>query len=947
MTDPNLSAADRWAAISALLDEALALEADARAAWLSDLETRDPDRAATVRRLLSTQTLAAGTDLLSSGIPPRLLAEALGGAGASLQPGAMIGSYRLVRPIGAGGMATVWLAEQTAAVLRQVALKVPHAGLEASSAAAARFERERDLLASLEHEHIARLYDAGVTPDGVAFLAMELIDGVPITQYCDTHRLSIPARLALFRQVLEAVGLAHRRLVIHRDLKPSNILVTATGQVKLLDFGIANLLSDAPAPGAARGTEALTPDTASPEQLAGTPLGTASDVYSLGVVLYELLAGHKPYTLDRTSPSLHAALMATTVPRLGEAATEQAAAERATSLRQLRRTLGTEIEAIVAHCLAKSPADRYQNVEAIAADLEHLARHEPVSAFEGGAGYRLRCFVRRRRWPLAAGVSLLIVLLGGAAATAWQGREALAQAQRAEAIQKFLLSLFRSNTPAVAEGHETTARDLLARGSERVDAELKTQPRALAELHSELGDIYNEMGDNDAALKHLERAIAGFRALGLADSRDGLDAVFRHGIVLMDKGEYAAARADMMHCLEVGRTRYGPRHRWAVGAREKLAFMFLESGDSDSATAMAQEALAQPVGEDLANDELRRLRVIVILGEAQTNLGDYAAARATLTKAVAMSAGPAGYSIVDRIVYRVLLTRAIMYSGDAVAAEPAAAALVADEERILGERHPLVFPARQLWSHALAGEGRYAEAVEVQRKSVRLAESEPTPSADRIASQRRVLAVQLALAGQYREAEELIRSVIATWSSSSGDAVPRRPLARRVLSLALLGEHRLDDAQSEIELAMQEGRRIPHFTTQPDWPVLLESASDVRRVARDYGGALPPREEACALLDHSPGASMPPALRCNAMLTWLRAAHAPEDVRALAAFDAAAATYAAALPPSHIGRLDLVLLRAELDTLRGRPVRTDLGATRDGWKAALGVQPQSPIVILH
>jgi len=947
MTDSSLPAATRWAAISALLDEALALDGSAREAWLADLEGRDPEQAAAVRRLLAAQTLTTGPDLLSSGLPPQLLADALAGAGATCQPGTMIGPYRLVRPIGAGGMATVWLAEQTASVMRQVALKVPHAGLEANGAAAARFERERDLLASLEHEHIARLYDAGVTPDGVAFLAMELIDGVPITQYCNQHRLPIAARLVLFRQVLEAVGLAHRRLVIHRDLKPSNILVTATGQVKLLDFGIANLLSDTPPPGSPHGTDALTPDTASPEQLAGAPLGTASDVYSLGVVLYELLAGHKPYTLDRTSPSLHAALMATTVQRLSAAASESAAAERATSLRQLRRTLGTEMEAIVARCLAKAPPDRYQDVEAVAADLDHLARHEPVNAFRGGTGYRLRCFARRQRWPLAAGIALLIALLAGTATTIWQGREALAQARRAEAIQTFLLSLFRSNTPAVAEGHETTARDLLARGSERVDADLKNQPHALAELHSELGDIYNEMGDNAAALKHLDRALEGFRTLGLADSRDGLNALFRHAIVLMDEGKYPAARAELMHCLGIGRARFGPRHRWAVGAREKLAFMLLESGETAAGAAMAREALAQPVGEDLANDELRRLRVLVILGEAQTDLGDYAAARATLAKAVELSAGPAGYSIVDRIVYRVLLTRAILYSGDAVAAEPAAAALVRDEERILGTGHPLVFPARQLWSQALAGEGRYAEAIDVQRLNVRLAESQASPSSDRIASQRQLLATQLALGVRYHEAEPLARSAIAAWSARGGDPVPRRPLARRALSLALLGEDRVEEAQNEIDLAMAEGRHIPRFTTQPDWPVLLGLAADIRRIKRDYKGALALRRESCTLLDRSPGATTPPALRCTAMLTWLKAALSPLDAAALAGFDAAARSYGDVLPPQHVGRLDLVLLRSELDAAASRPARTDLGTTRSAWSALLGSPPPARIVLLH
>ena len=930
-----------------MLDEALALPPTGRESWLVDLAGTDPHMAAILRQLLSVKSAHATLDQLSPEAPARLLANAMLGSRFELAPGMMVGPYRLLHTLGAGGMASVWLAEQTTAVIRQVALKIPHVGLEPRAATTNRFARERDLLAALEHERIARLYDAGVSVDGVPFLAMEWIDGVPITRYCDEHRLPVIARIALFRQVLDAVAFAHTRLVIHRDLKPSNILVTRRGQVKLLDFGVANLLASDASATVAGAADALTPDTASPEQLAGAPLGTSSDVYSLGVILYELLTGHKPYTLDRSSPSLHAALMATTVQPLSEAVTEAAAAERAMSLAQLRRSLGAEIEAIVGRCLARAPAQRYSNVESLAADLDRLARREPVSAFGDGLGYRLRCFVRRQRWPLAASTALVMAVFAGSAATLWQGQQALAQARRAQAIQAFLLSLFRSNTPAVAEGHETTARELLARGSQRADSDLKDQPLALAELHSELGDIYDEMGDETAALEHLDRALAGFRALGLADSRDGLTALFRHGTVLMGQSQDPAARADLLRCLERGRQLYGPRHRWAVGAREKLAFMLLETGESQAAADMAVEALAQPVGEDLANDELRRLRVLVILGEAQTDLGDYRAARATLSRAVALSEGSAGYSAVDRLVYRVLLTRAIFYSGDAAAAEPAAGALVKDEERILGASHPLVFPARQLWSHSLAQLGRYSEAIDVQRRSLELAESQPAPSAERIAGQRQVLAAQLALAGRYREAEPLARQALAQWGTAESELVPRRPLARRVLGVAMLGQNRLPEAQTELDLAITEGRRLPHYTTQPEWPVLLGSAADVRRLAGDLPGALPLLAESCAVLGHSPGIGSPPALRCMAMLTWLRASAAPRDAAARGGFDSAASAYADALPASHLGRLDLMLLASELDALTGQPAARDLDHARTAWAAIVGSRPPARIAFLH
>ena len=296
-----------WPEVSRLLDEALSFDAAARAEWLDRLRAERPELAPHVERLLAAHGSARADDPLN-GPPSELIASALAQAPPTAQPhlvaGRMLGHYRLVSPIGRGGMASVWLAEQTLNVVRRVALKLPSWGLEDPAAMAVRFAHERDFLAGLEHAHIARLYDAGVSEDGQPYLAMEWIDGVPITRYADEHRLGVPQRIGLFLQVLQAVRHAHARLILHRDIKPSNILVTPEGEVKLLDFGIARLLDEglegdaAQAPGVAL---ALTPETASPEQLAREPLGTPSDVYSLGVVLYELLTGQPP-TGSRSTP---------------------------------------------------------------------------------------------------------------------------------------------------------------------------------------------------------------------------------------------------------------------------------------------------------------------------------------------------------------------------------------------------------------------------------------------------------------------------------------------------------------------------------------------------------------------------------------------------------------------------------------------------------------------
>ncbi len=381
--------AELWPRISQLLDEGLLLDAASRSRWLAGLDEANPDEAVHVRRLLAAHDRPDGDGAL--GPPPaELLAAALADEGTTrLTPGQMLGPYRLLERIGEGGMASVWLAEQTVNVVRRVALKIPHAGLEDAAAMTARFAHERDFLASLEHPHIARLYDAGASADGLPYLAMEWIDGVPITRYADDHALGVAARIALFLQVLQAVRFAHARLVIHRDLKPSNIIVTADAQVKLLDFGIARLLEEPLGGDAAAVTgmpRALTPQAASPEQLAGAPLGTTSDVFSLGVVLFELLTGQRPYRLE-TAPgagsatAFHAALIAAEIGVPSRTFMDaQAAARRASTPAALRRALAGDLDAIVARALMKDPAHRYESAEALAADLERYLRLEPVQA---------------------------------------------------------------------------------------------------------------------------------------------------------------------------------------------------------------------------------------------------------------------------------------------------------------------------------------------------------------------------------------------------------------------------------------------------------------------------------------------------------------------------------------------------------------------------------------
>ena len=421
-----------WPRLMPLLDEALEQPADQREAWLQR-QNLDDDTAAALRQLLADRQELDGGAFMAAlpKLEPVPVAsasdDAQDGSGQSSQSGLfagdMLGPYRLIRPLGQGGMSVVWLAERDDGQMRRhVALKMPHAG-PGQALLAERLRRERDILASLEHRHIARLYDVGTTSLGLPFLVLEYIEGQPLPDYCDEHKLGLHERLKLFLQVLSAVQYAHTKLVLHRDLKPSNIMVNQQGEVKLLDFGIAKLIRDSET-GAAPSTEltqhsghVLTPDYAAPEQIAGAPLTTASDVYALGVILFELLTGQRPYRLPRgTRGALEEAILATDPRRPSQVwqdadvQTHHMSAVTLTDLaehyksnpRRLSQLLRGDLDVIVATALQKQAARRYPTAEAFAQDITHHLAKEPIAAQPDSRVYRTRKYVQRHAWALTA-----------------------------------------------------------------------------------------------------------------------------------------------------------------------------------------------------------------------------------------------------------------------------------------------------------------------------------------------------------------------------------------------------------------------------------------------------------------------------------------------------------------------------------------------------------------
>ena len=574
-----------WPALSRRLDEALALAPGERGTWLDALG--DTDSVKDKLRALLADAAGVETDDFLGALPKLTLGPARSlsaDAAGPTSPGLEVGPYRLLSELGHGGMGAVWLAERAdGQPRRKVALKLPHIGW--APGLAERLARERDILASLEHPNIARLYDAGVDQLGRPYLALEYVDGTSIDRYCMEHDLPLRQRLGLVLQVAAAVAHAHTRLVVHRDLKPSNILVTARGEVRLLDFGIAKLLQEGSSGEATALTQlagrALTPDYASPEQIRGEPIGTASDAYSLGVVAYEMLAGVKPYRLQRgDAAELAQAIASADVPRASTVAASPGA----------RHELQGDLDAILNKALKKEVAERYPSVEAFAQDIERHLAHQPVQAQPDSPAYRVRKFLRRNKLPVAAAMAVSVSLVAGLSLALWQAREALLQAERAQRVKEFIGTVFAAADPYVAGKAGGTVRDLLDAAAARIERELKREPAVAAELLGLLSESYRNLGEVDRALSAAQRA-HGLAAAAYPESdpmRPRLMRVLAQAYSAKGRGD--EARSLLRGAVAMQR-RQGGEPAELGQSLLALAGATLDQGDEAQAVTLTREAV--------------------------------------------------------------------------------------------------------------------------------------------------------------------------------------------------------------------------------------------------------------------------------------------------------------------------------------------------------------------
>ena len=512
---------ESFAMLGPLLDQALDLPEAERSEWLAALRRGRPAVAVELERLLSGETELEARRFLA-GSPGVTLLEAAAPAGAR------VGPYVLVRPLGRGGMGSVWLGRRVDGRYdAEVAVKLLSYALP-SQAGAERFRREGSTLARLTHPNIGRLIDAGISGSGHAYLVLEYVDGTRLDLFCDEQRLTPQARLSLFLQLLAAVAHAHANLIVHRDIKPSNVLVTRSGQVKLLDFGIAKLLEG---PGSEEltaltreGGLPFTPEYAAPEQVTGGPITTATDVYALGVVLYRLLAGRHPTGpgLETTAQHLRATLEVEP-PRLSSQVTD--AAQRGSTPERLRRLYAGDLDNILAKALQKDPARRYPSVTEFAEDIERHLRHEPVLARNAPLAYRMRKFVRRHRTAAAAGAVVMAALLAATVVTSSQMLEA--QRQRDEARQQRDRALYQEERAAASSGFMDyllenistsgktyTTTGLLDQARALLEEDYREDPRFVARMMVDLSVHYYRLRERSRQYGLLERADQLARRVG-------------------------------------------------------------------------------------------------------------------------------------------------------------------------------------------------------------------------------------------------------------------------------------------------------------------------------------------------------------------------------------------------------------------------------------------------
>lgn len=762
---------ERWQAIQSVFDAALEVPFAHRGAYLATACEGDK---ALKEEVLSLLTALGEAPAFFDGLAQNVVHPTLQKIEEGGDNPVLAGPYRIVQLLGRGGMGSVYLAERDDGQFsRQVAVKVVQQG--ATPEGFQRFMRERQILANLKHPHIAQLFDGGLLPDGRPYLVMEYVEGKPITEYCDTQRLSVNDRLHLFRAAAEAVQYAHRNLVVHRDLKPSNILVTAAGEVKLLDFGIAKLLEDDPGQGGAVETiPYLTPAYASPEQVAGQAISTASDVYQLGVLLYELLTGRRPFELPERlrheamrvivdeAPERPSTVVTQPVPKTAKEQTQERISQtRGVPLRVLQRRLVGDLDNIILMALRKEAERRYGSVAQFVDDIERHLEGQPVSARPATLAYRIRKFTQRHRYTVIGASVFLLTLVGYAATLTWQAQRiteerdlARLESEKANQVAGFLVDLFEASDPDVVQDTTLTARAVLRRGARRVHEELHAQPEIQAELLRIIGATYRKLGDYSEAKVLLEQA------MGKTPDPPTPTVLVEWANLLTEQGEYAAAEPLFKEALQQQRIEWPQGSPQLATTLSSLATLYRLEGQWETAALLIKEALT-----------LRRL-----------HLGNDHPATLESLHDLAVAEHERGNSSEAKRLFEQTLEA---------------------QQKVMGEWHPALATTLNSLGRFYFGQGRYQEAHTYLEEALIIRRAIYGTSHPQVATVLSNLARVATEQGHYNEAVALVQEALDMRKPLLGEAHPRTVASRIQLGTLFCKTQHFVHAEQQFRQALR------------------------------------------------------------------------------------------------------------------------------------------------
>jgi len=734
-----------------------------------------------------------------------------------------IGPYKLLRRLGEGGMGQVWLAEQTAPVQRQVALKLIRVG-RYDDDLLQRFRSERQSLAMMDHPAIAKVFDAGATPDGQPYFVMEYVTGVSITKYCDEKCLTIRRRLELFFQVCEGVQHAHQKAIIHRDLKPANILVKEVDGKpipRIIDFGLAKAvgpqISDETMMTRA-GDWVGTPGYMSPEQADGSvDIDTRTDVYSLGVILYVLLTGDQPFDMSqwknqpfyesmRQLREIDPLKPSTKIRKQDPATLARRAHKRQNEPRMLVRQVSGDLDCIVLKALEKDRNRRYATPLELAADVDRYLRNAPVSAHPAGIAYRTRKYVRRHRVSVSVAAAGLVLLIGFAAAQAIELRKIRQQRDRADRITQFMTGIFKVPNPSEARGNSVTAREILDRASQQIGDNLNKDPQLQAQLMETMAQTYTGLGLYGRSQDLTEHALAIQSSHFGERNRETLASESYLAQILRAQGNLPEAEKLLQNTIEAQRQVLGPKDPDTLASMDRLGYVYAnEARHADAENVFRQTLNAER--KVLGPDNPQTLNTLNELAETLTPQGRYAEADQTYGELIAAQKRTLGPDHPATLLSMSHAAENLEEEGRLPEAERLYSDVITAQRRVLGPEHPQTLRAMTMLGLTLAKEGHYSEADKIQNQVIEIKTRVLGPTHNSTLQSMEMEALGLSREGRYADSEKVFRDVIETAGKTNQPATVAEAWYNFACTEAARG--RPDEAFADLNHAIENGLISP------------------------------------------------------------------------------------------------------------------------------------------